>query len=303
MKSEHRHQLQTNVLADQTGKAIEQAKPFTPIVLGGIAVVSILGIVMAIWHNSSLNTESKAWTDFYFATGSQNPAADDWAPIHEDYPNTAAAGWARQAQADRYLQQGLDLIFRDKKQAEDVLQKASKGYDALIDSHDPLLRVRATFGLAQVYETMGDAEKATSNYKKLLQMQSVTPSLAAEVQRRIDWMDGPEGKAFFAWFKDYKPDVASPLNLPPLNNLPGNPNLSFPTIEPSANTPAAANPAPVNPAPANPGLETPAAQPTTEEAKPVAPAATETSAPSPEKSEAPKSTEPAAGTTTEAPKF
>ncbi len=39
MKSERRHELQTNVLANQAGQAIEKTKPFANLVLLGIAAV------------------------------------------------------------------------------------------------------------------------------------------------------------------------------------------------------------------------------------------------------------------------
>ncbi len=172
MKSEQRHQLQTNVLANQAGKAIEQAKPYTAITIGGIAVFALLGIGWAIWHNSSLKANSSAWSEYYFANGKP----DQLVAVYEDYPSSSAAEWARQAEADSRMEEGLDLVFRDRKTANELFEKAKKNYEVVSESAtQPALRARATLGLAQAYESLGDNEKAIAQYKKLQQMDAVEP--------------------------------------------------------------------------------------------------------------------------------
>ena len=255
MKSEHRHQLQTNILADQAGKAIVQAKPYTAMTLGAIAVVAVVGVGLAIWHNSYQRSNSNAWTDYFFANG----RADDLIAVYEDFPGSTAADWARQAEADSRMEEALDLAYRDRKTADEIFERARKGYEAVANStSQPLLKARATFGLAQVHESLGDSEKAISTYKLLKQMESVSPAFASEVDRRIDWLQSSDAKSYFAWYKDFTPTPSAPLNIPGLDNLPSKPDMILPNLPVASPSTEAVSGANSNPPNDTPTAETPA---------------------------------------------
>ncbi len=239
MKSERRHELQTNVLANQAGQAIEKTKPFANLVLLGIAAVVVLALIFGFWQSQAQRRIATAWSEYYFAAASGD--ADQLAPVYEDYASTPAAGWARQAEADSQLSRGLDTFYLDRQQADDLFKSARSGYEAILDeTNDSLLRSRATIGLAQVLESQGEVEKAIAEYKKLLTMEGVTQVMATEYQRRIEWLQGQDSQDFYAWYKSFNPAPAAPLNLPTdLGTVPAVPDINFPKLPESPVTPPA----------------------------------------------------------------
>ena len=80
MKSEHRHDLQTNDL----GKLMVQAEPFVEKygakILGGIGALIVLLIVLIIWNSQKTSAQSEAWTRLA-AAGS----TEDFENVAEDY--------------------------------------------------------------------------------------------------------------------------------------------------------------------------------------------------------------------------
>ena len=73
MKTERRHELQTNVLADWLGHRTEAIRPyFIYIVMGGVALL-VVAIVVTIASNWQLARSSEGWAD-YFAAASASSA-------------------------------------------------------------------------------------------------------------------------------------------------------------------------------------------------------------------------------------
>jgi hypothetical protein len=231
MKSEERHKLETNYLADHLGDGISKIKPYTNLIIGGIALLIIGGVVYAIFQNSNANKNAEAWHEMFLANGD----SDMLTKVYEDYENTAAAPWARQRQADSQLARALDQVYVDKDQAMELTKQAKENYEAVLSaSTDPMLRTRATLGLAKACETEGDADGAITHYRKLLTMDLENKALEKEVTRRIAWLDSEESKEFLAWYKSFQPTKAAPIGLPSnLNQVPSSPDMTLPEYKPT----------------------------------------------------------------------
>lgn len=308
MKSEERHQLQTNVLASELDKRIEQVKPMIGWIV--LAVLAVTGVVLVWGVVSSLHEqrEAAAWNGFYLASGSGDAAQLE--PVIEEYPTSKASIWARQMVADNDLLKGSEALLVDKDEAMESLKKAVEGYEALIaETNDASIQVRSQIGLAQAYESMGEIEKATQAWEQVASNSS-SEVFTKHAKSRIEWLASDDAKSFYGWFSKFKPEPKPQLNLPSdLNSLPGLPDMKMPELPPftppattpPATTPPAApasdTPAATPPAaetPAAPAAETPAAQPAT--APPTAPATETPAAPAAETPAAPATETPATET-------
>lgn len=277
MKSEERHQLQTNVLASELDKRIEQVKPMIGWIV--LAVLAVTGVVLVWGVVTSLHDqrEAAAWNGFYLASGSGDAAQLE--PIIEEYPTSKASAWARQMVADNDLLKGTEALLVDKDEAMESLKKAAEGYEALLaETTDNNILARAQIGLAQAYESMGEVEKATQAWEQVASNNS-SEAFAKHAKSRIEWLASSNSKAFYQWFANFKPEPKPQLNLPSnLNSLPGKPDLNLPEL-----------PAFTPPATTTPPTDAPAAPPATTETPATTPPATETPA-------APATTPPAAET-------
>jgi|688.fasta_scaffold24381_7 hypothetical protein len=301
-------------LPDDLARRLDQAKPMIGWII--LAVLAVFGAALVWGVVTSMHqaSEAAAWNNFYLAAGSGD--ADQLGLVIEEYPNSTAAGWARQSVADSDLQKGSEALLVDRDEATELLNKAVKGYEELIGmTRDDSLKVRARMGLAQAYESLGNLEKAKQTWDEVA-ASNATEAFVKEAKRRSEWLAGTQGKAFYDWFATYKPAPKPQLNLPTdLNALPQTPDLSLPGLppltppakaseatppaDPNAAPPAtpappaeAAPPAdkPAEPAPstdkpadapAAPAAETPAAETPTAET-PAAPEAPATPSPAPE---------------------
>ena len=51
MKSEHRHELQTNELANRLGTGIEKVQPYSQVVLAGVIVLAVAAVGWGIYSS------------------------------------------------------------------------------------------------------------------------------------------------------------------------------------------------------------------------------------------------------------
>lgn len=247
-------------LPDDLAQRLDQVKPMIGWII--LAVLAVFGAALVWGVVTSMHqaSEAAAWNNFYLAAGSGD--ADQLGLVIEEYPNSTAAGWARQSVADSDLQKGSEALLVDRDEATELLNKAVKGYEELIGmARDESLKVRARMGLAQAYESLGDLEKAKQTWDEVA-ASNATEAFVKEAKRRSEWLAGTQGKAFYDWFATYKPAPKPQLNLPTdLNALPQTPDLSLPGLPPL--TPPVKNPEatpPSDPSAAPPAAPAPPAE-------------------------------------------
>lgn len=267
MKTQRRHELQTNTLADHLGQYLLQIEPYTKQILLGI--VAVLAIVAAWMYFSAQRQAQSAvgWNDFFGAFAEHNSdGLEEVAKLHHD---SNAALWASLTAADIKLAQGAGRLYSDRKEAVKSLEAAEKLYldvEKRADSQKLLLR-RAQFGLGQTYESLSDVKKARQYYE-IVGKEAPDSALGKAAKKRFDALSQKPTEEWYAWFEKAEPpppprdpNLDSPVGPGGLDLSPDRPDLSFPGSEVSK---ALTTPAPEE----GPSLE-PAAPATTPSEKPA----------------------------------
>lgn len=234
MKTERRTELKSNLLADRLEAVILAVKPHLKtmgIVAAGLVVVGI-GYAISQWQTERASAD--AWSEYYFSASRPETLRE----VYDNHPTQLAGLWARQASGDSLLAQAIGQIYVDRDLADKLLVEAGDHYRAVLEKgSEGLLVCRASFGLAQVLESQGKGEDALREYKKLLAMKDVHPEMRDDLQRRIAFLQSPEGGKFVDWFSKNRAAASKAVQVPAdLKSLPNQPDLNFaspPTTVPS----------------------------------------------------------------------
>jgi tetratricopeptide (TPR) repeat protein len=187
MKTERRHELQTNSLADHLGKWIVVVKPYASIV--GIAVAGVL-IVTVAWQYIAAKAaanDGQAWDEFSTASrelaiasqlsATSSDHADDpkmraaitgLELVTTDNEGQPVAYWTDFMLGNHYQTIGSRMLFYDREKAGESLKKAVTHFKEATAAEQEDLKQRAYFGLAQAYECQGDLDNATKTYDDLV---------------------------------------------------------------------------------------------------------------------------------------
>jgi hypothetical protein len=252
MKSERRHDLQNNELANTLGSGIEKVQPFAQFIVGGVVIAALLAIGWGVSTSFSRKNAAAAWTEYYFTLNSGD--AESFKAIAVDHPGSAAAIWAEQTAGDEYLADGIDALYKDRGQGVELLKKAISSYEAVNSTAQQAeLRTRAALGLAQAHESLGDIDKAKTHYQQVI-ADGLQPAITTVATNRIAFLNSQTGKEFYTWFNKLKPSPALPPSMPSdLGVPPTSPNIKFDTPLDTS------------------GIELPRAEPTAPTGTPVAP--------------------------------
>ncbi len=225
MKSEHRHELQTNDLS----KVLDRTKPFLEAYGASILMALVGGIVLAIgyyvWSNSTHSRREAGWAELAAAQ-----SAEDFDTVVEDFPGTKVAFWAKLRSAESHLQSGIPQAFSNRAGALDSLEQAKTRFQELADAPGapPEVRERALFGLGRTLETLsdGNAQPAIDAYQKLVDdfPESV---YRTEAEARVTDLKTGSAQEFYAWFHKQNPTPADRTRpsdihggIPGMNDLP-----------------------------------------------------------------------------------
>jgi hypothetical protein len=203
MKSEHRHELQTNDLSKWTDKTVQVLEIYSNQILWTICGILLVSAGIIYWVRSSRAAESSAWTDF-----ASSRATEDLDLISNQHPGTRAAEWATLEKAEGYLASGVRDMFKDREKANTDLKKSRSAFESLTSrsSLPAELRVRALFGQAQCEESMSDGEldPVIRQYEKIASdyPQTVYADLA---KQRVEDLKASGAQGFYAWFHAQNP--------------------------------------------------------------------------------------------------
>jgi tetratricopeptide (TPR) repeat protein len=158
----------------------------------------------------------KAWDEYYKANSQEGEEQriNELASVADEYHGTIAGLWARQTAGDARLLRGTNLAYRQRVDGQDALEKAKSDFLAVISEAPSFgkaqgeeLRLRATWGLAQTYESLADQENAIKYYEEVAKT----------------WPDSAFGKAakergeylqdmgdWFQWYAKVDPSTIEP---------------------------------------------------------------------------------------------
>jgi hypothetical protein len=196
MKSEHRHELETNVLAKRLDAVIVQVRPYVSTIAG---VVVAVVIVMFLWWyiaRASTSRQTEAWDTYNQAVVEMSPDVDRLRQVAQEHPGTQLARMADVAWADAQVFSATQNYIYNRSAAMESLTKATSAYQGVIQSaDDERQRNRAQLGLARVYELQGKLDEAREAYLK------VGGAYQQYAKLQADRLAKPEAKEIYAWLE------------------------------------------------------------------------------------------------------
>lgn len=216
MKTERRHELQTNTLADWLGDKVIAAQTYSRAIWASIVAIVVIVVAVVFFAKRNEHTRAAVWQQYFNATNMGSP--DQLSDLADQHGNTLAGHWARVSLGDTELSQGMNQLFEDRTAAQSAIERAIDSYEkAREQTRDAELLERATLGLARGYETLGKLPQARGLYQELL---AKWPSsiYATEARQRLADIDRQGTKEFYDW-------LAKQNTKPPLSNEPGVPGL------------------------------------------------------------------------------
>jgi hypothetical protein len=189
MKSERRHNLETNELAIQMQDWIDRLKPYASQIALVIVGLIALAYIASAWGGASVAKEQEAWDEFTLASYSTDPelASMKLLAENEDFASTSVPEWAYLAWANRQVQLASQTYLADRVGTTKRLEGVQKILANLAgDAANQQVRERAQYGLAQILEMLGKADDAKKAYAH------VKGDLAALAESRDEELDDPE---------------------------------------------------------------------------------------------------------------
>ncbi len=236
MKTERRHELQTNILADYLGKQIQTVRPHSRTIMIGVIAVLVVIIGYVYFSQQQRARAGNAWANYFKAIGNRD--VKELEGVAEQHSGTVAGFWARQATADLKLAKGSGELFTDRTEAKKSLREAEQNYLAIEKDATayPLLVERARFGLAQVYEGFSEVAKAQKYYEKVA-TDKPSSALAKAAQHRAEQLADTSAESWYNWFGRQTPvarRTAPPGKVGPdvpgdLDSLSDKPDLKLPS--------------------------------------------------------------------------
>lgn len=219
MKTERRHELATNVLADWLGEKIEALKPYSAAVSATVLAVVVIIFAAVFWYQKREASAAQAWEDYFAALENQAPdeVTDKLESVADHYSQLPAGLWSRLSLADTQLANGVEDLFKDRTAARKALERAISDYRAVLDQapRDSLLAERATFGLAEAYESKDELDSAREQYRSLVDRWP-NGAFSALAKDRLADLDRKSTKGFYDWFAKQSPQskLSKGLNAP-----------------------------------------------------------------------------------------
>ena len=191
MKTERRHELQTNDLADWMGHQFERIKPYSLSILAGVVAIAVIAVVWAIVAARSTQDTETAW-NLYLKLTSQQHLAERLVAAQEaarkrtnnntynirEHPEEQqqvlsdlvadveklaenqegelvgwfAALWVADTSLDQAMEKGIENIDDTRP----MLDRAAKWFQFVVDhADDESVAARARAGLARTLEARG----------------------------------------------------------------------------------------------------------------------------------------------------
>lgn len=215
MKTKRRHELQTNWLADHIGVWAKRIEPYSKAITGVIVCAALIVVAYLYLNRQSTAERAAGWDAYYDAIGAVNRgipgAVENLEDMASQFKDTAPGHWARVRLAEIQFNNGVEALFRDRPEGNDLIRSAAENYEAVLANARPeLLRQQATMGLARARESLGELDEARRLYGQLLERWPDS-AFAIDAERRIADLERSPTKRFYDWFarQDPRPQMES----------------------------------------------------------------------------------------------
>jgi hypothetical protein len=204
MKSEHRHELQTNDLGKFAEKAAVYIDRHGNRLMIGICVTALVLAGGIFWWRTESAGRTAAWTELSMAISNGKP--DVLHTVWEDHKGTVPGLWAKVYEGEAWLSQGVQASFRNLENATVDLKKAREAFQVVADESNvpPEIRERALLGLGRALESISDGSEseAVKAYEMFVK-EFPKSQFKADAQSRIEILSSGRGQEFYAWFSKY----------------------------------------------------------------------------------------------------
>jgi predicted negative regulator of RcsB-dependent stress response len=238
MKVERRHELEKNELLLWINSLTAGIKPYQNAILGVVLLVLVILIAYTVLSRRSAQSAAVAWDDLYSAMGSDTMSPIQFEELVKKHSGTTTAHWAALLAAEIHLERGCNELFTNKATAREDLDRAREQFLQILDeTRVDVLRERATFGLAQTDEALGNLPKAIESWSSpALQKAGQKPdrgyrgvlnlwpngSYTVVAEARIAELERPATAKFYDDFARWEPKPSS-------SEGPGKPGVRPPT--------------------------------------------------------------------------
>jgi predicted negative regulator of RcsB-dependent stress response len=205
MKTERRHELEQNMLADWLATRAEFIRHYLQAIVASLVAVVVIVGAWAYISRRSANQEAAAWQQVFVASDTGD--VDGLARLADHFGSTTAGQWARMRLADIKLDQGINQSFDDRAASQKALAEAVDNYRTVqAKTGDAERKQRATLGLARAYESQDKLPDAREQYDQLVKQWPDTV-YGQEARARLVDLDKQSTKQFYDWFaqRDAKP--------------------------------------------------------------------------------------------------
>jgi hypothetical protein len=204
MRTDRRHELHTNVLADWLGIQIDRLRPYSRMALAVALGVVVLGGVGMYIRSQSTARQDQQWLEYYQAMdlvrGENKPEALIALVDSPSVQQTPVGYWAACGLGDYYLRDGLSQLFSNRAVANEKLKSAVGAYAQVSQQTKyPMLAQRALLEMGSAHEGLNELDQARKSYDKIV---STWPggSFETAAKQRIAELDKKSTPQFYDWF-------------------------------------------------------------------------------------------------------
>ena len=196
MKSEHRHELESNELAQWLEQALDKIRPYKMYLVVAVGVALGAVFVNSMMSRRAAEQRELAWRAYALASYTQDLELNDLreAASSEEYAGSKMQEWAYIAWADRQLLLAIRSYFIDRDESTNHIKAAQNIYATLASGTSDLqIQDRARLGLARIYELQDKVEEARKAYAE------VGGDFAPVAKAAIERLDSPNATETIGW--------------------------------------------------------------------------------------------------------
>jgi hypothetical protein len=248
MKSERRHELQHNDLAEWIVTGYERILPYRNGILGVILLLAVLLVGISFWRSHAAAQSAEAWASLGVPALQLDFGNEQMLGVMQKtvqtYKGTAPAEWAQAFTGDTNLMLGANQLLTDKKVGTTYVAAALEAYnnEALQSLTSPA-REQALFGKARAMESLiqnSDQLRDTISAYEELNRSYPQGMYKAIADQQIERLQKGDALRFYQALAKYspKPKIEAPRSelekLKPLGPLPENPEAPLVPVRPDA---------------------------------------------------------------------